>query len=511
MSRISDRVSESLSEYVLLTDTVRCRPEDVSLETNLGHISLQYPYITARMQSVVGPEMAKTAGRNGILTMVPRSLPDEDKQKILDANKEAKLSKGEVEFQGDPEYVDPSETLEKVVERVERTGHSVMPVIDKYYELEGVYIHDPDHPPNVSPGAPITKAMTPLSDNDDGIHYLINNEYVGDIKDIVRNRDKKFVPIIDELGRLQKLAFEQKFDTNYIGIAISTSNEEKWKEEIEKWGPQVDTLCIDSSNACFEDAFKILKYGKERFPDKTFGIGNIIQGRHFRGFAEEGADYIIGGMGVGSICQTGAERGNGRGQMTVAFDLAEARDDFYEECGRYVPIVIDGGMRNKKDMNIALSLGDLIMMGGYFNQFFESAGPKLDDDNNYTDEEINATKVESWGEGHPRARLIAMYGLEGFRHAYMMGLEGESGERYGHATISGATVEGTVNRPSIRGRLKPCVEYDARYIRTNIANCGGWNLQSFRDSVKRNGLLEKASGQTLKDMLPHGGEVVETK
>jgi len=56
MARINYRVSESLSEFLVLTDWVEAPPEQVSLRTNLGPISLEYPFFSARMQCVVGQE-----------------------------------------------------------------------------------------------------------------------------------------------------------------------------------------------------------------------------------------------------------------------------------------------------------------------------------------------------------------------------------------------------------------------------------------------------------------------
>ena len=64
MAKVSRKVSESLSEYLILPGKVICPPEKVSLHAQIGDISLQYPFMTARMQSVVGPEMAVAAGRN---------------------------------------------------------------------------------------------------------------------------------------------------------------------------------------------------------------------------------------------------------------------------------------------------------------------------------------------------------------------------------------------------------------------------------------------------------------
>lgn len=506
MAKISPLISESFSEYLVLPGKVKCPPEKVSIKANLGDICLQYPLMTARMQSVVGPEMAFAAGRNGILTVIPRSLRDEDKQAILDANKKARLSRGDIEFQERPEHADPDDTLESVLRKVEITGHSVIPVKDQFSRLYGFYIHNPDNPSAAPPRTPVREVMIPIRKGDRGVPYTLSEDKKT-IKNMLAKGEKKFIPVVDKNMILHKLAFLQKFNTNYIGIAITTRK--GFEEEIEKFGSQVDTLMIDSSNAWFEDAKKILKYAKKKFPEKPFGIGNIVTREAFEMFAREGADYIIAGMGVGSICQTGSKRGNGRGQMTVARELEKARDNYHERKGRYVPFVLDGGIRNVKDMTVALAFGDFIMMGNYFNSFYESAGKKLNAKKKTVSEESHINYVESWGEGTRKARLIALYGMNfGEKSSGNQNVNvsrAKDIERYGYSTIAGSTIEGVELDIKYKGRLKPCVEDDARYIRATISNAGAIDLASFR----RDAVLEKASARTILDMLPHGGEVRE--
>ena len=504
MAKISPKVSESLSEYLILPRKVKCPPEKVSIKANLGEICLQYPFMTARMQSVVGPEMAVSAGKNGILTVVPRSLRNEDKQAILDANKKARLSKGDIEFQENPEFANQKDTLEEVINKVERVGHSVIPVMDRFSKLYGFYIHNPNNLPAAPPYTPISKVMIPFGKDKRGVLYTMNEDKKT-IRSILAKEEKKFIPVVDKNMILQKLAFLQKFNTNYIGIAVTTRR--GFEEEIEKFGPQVDTLMIDSSNAWFEDAKKILKYAKKKFPEKPFGIGNIVTREAFEMFAREGADYIIAGMGVGSICQTGSQRGNGRGQMTVARELEKARNNYHKRKGRYVPLVLDGGIRDVKDMTIALAFGDFVMMGNYFNCFYEAAGQKLNADKKPTYNESLIKYVESWGEGHPRARLVAMYGMNSKQVVSQGNPKDISGlnERYGHSSISSATVEGVFGPVEYKGRLKPCVENDARYIRTTISNSEAHDLSSFREKA----VIEKASARTILDMLPHDVEATK--
>ena len=511
MPKITDKTSESLSEYLILTGWVTNNPENVSLETNLGNIYLKYPFITSRMQSVVGPEMAVTAGRNGILTMIPRSLRDEDKQAIINANNKARLKKGDVELVKNPFRANPESSIEDIVKIVDITGYSVIPVIDRFSRLFGVYVHDPEHPLSIPSHTKIKRVMGRLSENKQNSREVLflresNNRKIGkkEIGKFLEKHDVRFVPIVNKYNILEKIAFLNNFDTNFIGLALSTR--QGWEEEIEKWGSQVDTLCIDSSNACFTDAMNILKYTKKKFPDKPFGIGNIIQYEHFAMFADAGADYIIGGMGVGSICKTGSERGNGRGQFTVAVELARARDDYCEKTGKYIYFVLDGGIKNVKDMTVALAFADFIMMGHYFNSLYESAARKFcADRKTVTNDERQMRYVESWGEGHPRARLVAMYGINLEQRSSEEPRLNETIQRYGHLTLSGSTVEGVVQLIDYAGRLRPVVERSARYIRTTISNVGASDLKSFREKV----MLERASQMSLRDMLPHGGEVTE--
>ncbi len=515
MATISPTLSESLRGYRLQPGKVKVKPEHVSLEACLGTqenpeaISLKYPFMVARMQCVVGPKMAIEAGRNGILTFVPRNLKDEDKKAIVDANNDARLEKGSINFLENPVYAEPDFTYKKVLDTlVNRHGHSIIPIIDNRRKLKGIYIHDPHTPLVVHNSTPIEKLAeglreNPKSEEPEGIRYLVNSDDEKTVNKVLEEEGRTFIPIVDNDMIFQKLAFKQKYDTNFIGIAISTRG--NWREEIKKWSSDVDTLTLDSSNVWFDDAFKIIKYIKEssELRGKPFGVGNVVGKEAFEEFAKAGADYIIGGMGVGSICLTGSGegRGCGRGQMTVARELAEARDKYFKETGKYVYLVGDGGIDNVQTISVALGFFDFLMMGNYFNKFYESAAKKLkkaDGDYKEVHDEGAIEYVESWGEGNPHADIVAKYGID---------LSGEPdinqngvAERYGNITSLGGVVEGVKDVVKYRGRLKPCVEKDARGLRVNISNTGASNLKEYREVS----VFEKIDLLTLYDLKPHG-------
>ena len=56
-------------------------------------------------------------------------------------------------------------------------------------------------------------------------------------------------------------------------------------------------------------------------------------------------------------------------------DTSEARDVYYRQTGRYVPIITDGGMRTGGDVCKAVAAGaDAVMLGSPFAQTAEAPG-----------------------------------------------------------------------------------------------------------------------------------------
>jgi IMP dehydrogenase len=54
---------------------------------------------------------------------------------------------------------------------------------------------------------------------------------------------------------------------------------------------------------------------------------------------------------------------------------AAARDDYYRETGRYVPIITDGGIQKSGDLNKAIAAGaDGVMLGSIFAGTAEAPG-----------------------------------------------------------------------------------------------------------------------------------------
>ncbi|MBA7647506.1 putative oxidoreductase [subsurface metagenome] len=88
-----------------------------------------------------------------------------------------------------------------------------------------------------------------------------------------------------------------------------------------------------------------------------------------------GISGVLVGIGPGAACTTREVLGVGVPQVTATIDCAAARDEYFRESGRYVPIITDGGFRKGGDLCKALVAGaDAVMLGSIFAQAKEAPG-----------------------------------------------------------------------------------------------------------------------------------------
>ncbi len=96
-------------------------------------------------------------------------------------------------------------------------------------------------------------------------------------------------------------------------------------------------------------------------------VGNTVGFTATKELMETGVAGVLVGVGPGAICTSREVLGVGVPQVTATIECAAARDQYFHETGRYVPIITDGGMRNGGDVNKALAAGaDAVMLGSSF-------------------------------------------------------------------------------------------------------------------------------------------------
>jgi IMP dehydrogenase len=112
-----------------------------------------------------------------------------------------------------------------------------------------------------------------------------------------------------------------------------------------------------------------------RYMPIPVAVGNTTNSEAAFALMEQGAAAVFVGVGPGAACTTREVLGIGVPQVTAISDVAAARDAYFEDTGRYVPVVADGGMRRGGELAKAIAAGaDVLMVGSPLARAEEAPG-----------------------------------------------------------------------------------------------------------------------------------------
>jgi len=112
-----------------------------------------------------------------------------------------------------------------------------------------------------------------------------------------------------------------------------------------------------------------------RFMPIPVAVGNTTHAEAAFALMEQGAAAVFVGVGPGAACTTREVLGIGVPQVTAISDVAAARDTFFAETGRWIPVVADGGMKKGGDIAKAIAAGaDAVMLGSPLARAEEAPG-----------------------------------------------------------------------------------------------------------------------------------------
>jgi IMP dehydrogenase len=118
-------------------------------------------------------------------------------------------------------------------------------------------------------------------------------------------------------------------------------------------------------------------------------VGNCVSYNACLELMRTGIAGVLVGVGPGAACTSREVLGIGVPQITATIDCAAARDEYYRESGKYIPIITDGGLRKGGDVCKAFAAGtDAVMIGSPFAQTKEAPG-----------------RGYHWGMSHPHPAL----------------------------------------------------------------------------------------------------------
>lgn len=475
MAKYLENVSRTFGEFLLIPGltTKECVPSNITLKTPLvkfakgekSPIELNIPFVSAIMQSVSGPKLAIELARNGGVSFIFGSQSINTQAEMV-----LKVKKFKAGFVVSDSNLTPEHTLRDVVTLAGETGHSTIGVTEDGTpngKLLGMITSRDYRVEKDSMDTKVKEFMTPFSKLVVGKLGLTLSE----ANQIIWDHKLNTLPIIDENQNLEFFVFRKDYDSHkenpnelsdstkklIVGAGINTRDYKERVPALVEAG--VDIVCIDSSDGYSEWQRDALVWIKETYGDRLpVGAGNIVDAEGFKYLADAGADFIKVGIGGGSICITREQKGIGRGQATAIIDVSEARQEYYEKTGVYVPICSDGGLVHDYHMVLALAMGaDFLMMGRYFARFDESPTKVLRVGGNYV--------KEYWGEGSNRAQNWQRYD------------QGEDNKAIKFE-------EGVDSYVPYAGKMKDNLAITVGKMKATMSSCGALNITELQEKSK---------------------------
>lgn len=423
MAIIINEPSRTFGEYLLLPNltTKDCIVENVDLSTPIcrfkkgeePELKLNIPFSSAIMQSVSDSKMAVSLAKNGGISFIYCSQSIESEAEMIQRVKKYKAG-----FVISDSNLTPENTLQDVLNLKNKTGHSTMAITDDGSSdgrLLGIVTSRDYRVTRDSLEKKVKEFMTPAKS------LIVGHEGVSlsEANDIIWYNKLNALPIVDDNFNLVYMVFRKDYsedkenpnsllDSKKRYIVGAGINSRDYKERVPVLiEAGADILCIDSSEGFSEWQSDTIRWIKGKYGNQVkVGAGNVVEKDGFNYLANAGADFVKIGIGGGSICITREQKGIGRGQASAVLAVAEARDEYYEKTGVYVPICSDGGIVLDYHITLALAMGaDFVMLGRYFAGFDESPTSKVKYGSGYV--------KEYWGEGSNRARNWERYDLGG--------------------------------------------------------------------------------------------------
>lgn len=466
--------SRTFSEYLLVPgySSTECTMDNVSLKTPVvkfakgeeAALSMNIPLVSAIMQSVSDDRMAVALAKEGGIAFIFASQSIESQAEMIRRVKSHKAG-----FVTSDSNVRPDQTLEDILALKEKSGHSTVAVTDDgtaQGKMVGLVTSRDYRVSRLDLSTKVADFMTPLED----LIYAQDGVTLSEANDMLWDHKLNALPIIDKEGRLTHFVFRKDYDSHkenkdeildehkryIVGAGINTRDYEERVPALIEAG--ADVLCIDSSEGFSEWQKNTIDFIRAKYGDSVkVGAGNVVDKEGFFYLAEAGADFVKVGIGGGSICITRETKGIGRGQASALIDVNEARNEYFEKTGIYVPICSDGGIVYDYHMTLALAMGaDFIMQGRYFARFDESPTNKLS---------VNGTYVkEYWGEGSNRARNWQRY------------------DQGGDAALK--FEEGVDSYVPYAGSLKDNVRLSLAKVKATMCNCGALSITELQQKAK---------------------------
>lgn len=130
-------------------------------------------------------------------------------------------------------------------------------------------------------------------------------------------------------------------------------------------------LCIDVAHGHSDRMFHLIEEIKKKHPAVEIIAGNVCTPMAYHDLVNAGADAVKVGVGPGAACTTRMVTGFGVAQFSAIYECAQIAEKLR------IPLIADGGIRDSRDVVLALAAGaSTVMIGKLFALSNESAAQK---------------------------------------------------------------------------------------------------------------------------------------
>lgn len=271
----------------------------------------------------------------------------------------------------------------------------------------------------------------------------------------------------------EQIAFCKRFQNNCF-VSCGLNDYDKL-EELYKHGAL--GVCIDVAHGHSKQVISLIKNLKELYPDKDIIAGNVCTPDAYSDLVFAGADAVKVGVGPGAACSTRMVTGFGVPQFSAIYKISK----FVKQLK--VPIIADGGIRNSRDVALALAAGaSTCMIGSLFSKTFESAGDKFIKNNSYNDTNI-ANDTSKYLKIHEST--IRDY-IEKSEPIYTM-YRGQASENfqkdYYGSMKKGIVAEGVCFRSLCLGTTQMLIDELTGGLRSALTYSGSLNIREFQKNA----------------------------
>ncbi len=342
-------------------------------------VDIGMPVVGANMDTVVGEEMAKTLALEGAFGFLHRSCPIE-----VQAARVRYVKTRHSYVIESPLVLPRRATIAEVRRLIEKHRSSGILIEETPGSglLAGL-LSQRDLPFGEESGERLVEElMTPVA-------RLVTRPPSVSLEEAERtmweHRVEK-LPLVDEGGRIRGLVtmrdlrlFKRKpFSVKdgrgrlRVGAAIGAAGD--FLERAEALvAAEADVVLMDVAHADADVVFRAVPAFRKRFPDVPLVVGNVATADGARGLADLGVSAVKVGVGPGRGCRTRLETGAGIPQL-------QAVREAWLAVGDRVPVIADGGIRNDKDVFLAIACGaSTVMLGSLLSGTDESPGIVVED------------------------------------------------------------------------------------------------------------------------------------